>query len=308
MMSVPPRPKTVSPSSLPALRMRIAARSPSTSTRSPSVRASRMSRPSVPWTLNWSRAPSAPPRSASSWRTSDFARSPTSIRSCPPAALTSSVSTPSVSVVAGRVSRATRALPAKACSVNSSASAEPATSSRSMPAWPSIRSEPSSWKAVSSPAPRSTWSSPPPGATWSPSSPVSISSPAGPPRTVSAPAPVSIVVGSVSRPSIWTVSSPPPERIASLPKVVRSKLCVPTCNVVGEDTRTTIWSAAASPVMVSVPLSTEVSTAASAALGRAITATAARRAIRSIPASSASGAPRHMGRFPELTPAAWAAL
>ena len=66
-------------------------------------------------------------------------------------------------------------------------------------------------------------SSPPPGATWSPSSPAEISSAPGPPITVSAPAPVSIVVGSVSASSIWTVSSPAPERIAICVKVARLK-------------------------------------------------------------------------------------
>ena len=43
------------------------------------------------------------------------------------------------------MSRAIRALPSKPCSVNSSASADPAASSRSLPLWPSTVSKPSPW-------------------------------------------------------------------------------------------------------------------------------------------------------------------
>ena len=78
--------------------------------------------------------------------TAESLRSPMSIRSCPPAAPTSSVSTAVLSVVAGWAgadSRAIRALPSKACSVNSSESEDPAANSRSFPLWPSTVSNPS---------------------------------------------------------------------------------------------------------------------------------------------------------------------
>ena len=116
-------------------------------------------------------------------------------------------------------------------------------------------------------------SSPPPPPTKSASSPVAMSSPPAPPLTVSAPAAVSIVVVSVSvktppDSSMRTSSAPAPDRTEMSVKAARSKAEVPlgvtTCSDPAA-TRSVIWSAAPSPVTVSVPKLTLESTAACAA-------------------------------------------
>ena len=134
-------------------------------------------------------------------------------------------------------------------------------------------------------------SSPPPGATWSPSSPVEISSAPGPPITVSAPAPVAIVVGSVSASAIWTVSLPPPERMSICVNVARLKDAPLTSTVVGEVRRSVMVSGAPSPMTVSVPALTEGRTAASAAVGSETARAAARSRIRRMPGILRDGAP-----------------
>ena len=182
-----PAPRTVRRSSpATAFWLRITGSRPSMRTSSMNGRTPMLSNPSVPWMAIWSRAPSRKPRSAVGSRTAAVAeRSPTSTRSCPPAAVTSSASTAVLSVVDGRVSSETRALVPFACSVNSSDSPLPIARSVSLPAWPSIWSKPSPWSTVSSPLPSRTTSSPPPGWTKSTSSPLAIVSAPAPPITVS---------------------------------------------------------------------------------------------------------------------------
>ena len=115
------------------------------------------------------------------------------------------------------MSRAIRALPSKACSVNSSDSADPAASSRSFPLWPSTRVEPVALerRVVAGAEDDGVVAAAglPPGRrrrrSRSARRRARRSRCRRPRRSRSSSA-------RSARPSIWTVSSPPPERIVDL--------------------------------------------------------------------------------------------
>ena len=259
-----------------------------------------LSKPSLPWTLIASRAPSRKPRSAVTSRTGVPSSAPRSTRSCPPAAVTSSASTArAVGRRRPRVERDPRlravGLQRELLGLGGADGAQRVLAGAAVERVEALALQ----RGVVAVAEQD--------AVVAAARLDEVGVVAGGDRLrrpgrrsrCRRPRPDSIVTASVSASAIRIVSAPAPERIS----IVRERRAVEVDAVDvdawwGRSARSVMLSAAPSPVTDSVPALTEGMTAASAAAGSATVRTAASRRIRRMAASCGPPARPTMRGFP----------
>ena len=159
MKSMPPRPKTVRRSSVGAARSRSGSSGPGPRRARSSMngRTPMLSKPSVPWTWIWSRAPSSSPRSASTREHAGVAQVADVDQVLPAGGV--DVERLDGGAVGGRGAGVACDPRLAVEGLQRELLRRPPTRRRAAgpcPLWPSTVSKPSPWKTVSSPAPRRT--------------------------------------------------------------------------------------------------------------------------------------------------------
>ena len=236
MKSTSPRPKTVRRSSAGrAFSIRMTGSRPSTRTVSRNGRTPMLLKPSVPWTWIWSRAPSSRPRSASTSSTAESVEV-ADVDQVLPARRVDVERLDGGAVgrrgagVACDPRLALEGLQRELLRVGRSGGEQPVLAALAVDAVEPVALERGVVACAEDDGVVAA-AGLPPGRRRRRSR--SARRP-GPPITVSAPAPVAIVVGSVSASAIWTVSLPAPERMSICVNVARLKSQPLTSTVVGE--------------------------------------------------------------------------